>query len=113
MKITAIIPARYTADRFPGKLLASLAGKPIIQWVYEGARQCSLISQIIIATDHEAIYKTARGFGAEVQMTSPNHQTGTDRIAEVAEGISSDIVVNLRGMNIGEDRHADFLFYPR
>ena len=96
MKITAIIPARYGATRFPGKLLANLSSKPIIQWVYEGARQCSLLNQIIIATDHKAIYETARGFGAEVQMTSPNHQTGTDRIAEVAEGITSDIVVNLQ-----------------
>ena len=60
MKITAIIPARYGATRFPGKLLANLSSKPIIQWVYEGARQCSLLNQIIIATDHKAIYETAR-----------------------------------------------------
>lgn len=97
VEITAIIPARYAANRFPGKLLAFLAGKPIIQWVYEGAQQCPLINQIIIATDHEAIYKTAQGFGAEVRMTSPNHQTGTDRIAEIAGGIAADIVVNLQG----------------
>jgi 3-deoxy-manno-octulosonate cytidylyltransferase (CMP-KDO synthetase) len=97
MSITAIIPARYAATRFPGKLVASLAGKPIIQWVYEGARQCPLINQIIIATDHETIYKAAIGFGCKAQMTFPNHQTGTDRIAEVAKDIDSDIIVNLQG----------------
>lgn len=97
MKITAIIPARYAATRFPGKLLALLAGKPIIQWVYEGTRQCPLINQIIVATDHEAIYKITKGFGAEAQMTSSNHQSGTDRIAEVAKGIACDLIVNLQG----------------
>jgi 3-deoxy-manno-octulosonate cytidylyltransferase (CMP-KDO synthetase) len=97
MLISAIIPARYGASRFPGKLLAPLAGKPIIQWVYEAAQQCPLIDQTIIATDHELIYKAAKLFGAEVQMTSVKHKTGTDRIAEVAERMNTDIVVNLQG----------------
>lgn len=97
MKITAIIPARYGSKRFEGKPLARILGKPMIQWVYEGVSQSKLIDSIIIATDDKRIYECAKSFGAEVAMTSKTHETGTDRIAEVARRIHSEIIVNVQG----------------
>jgi len=97
MHISAIIPARYGSQRFPGKLLVSLAGRPLIEWVYEAVKGCPLIERVIIATDSEQIYQAAQAMGAEVQLTSPNHPSGTDRIAEVAARIETDLVVNLQG----------------
>ncbi|MDR2215853.1 MAG: 3-deoxy-manno-octulosonate cytidylyltransferase [Nevskiaceae bacterium] len=94
-----VIPARYASARLPGKPLLKLAGKPLLQWVFERAQRCAA-AEIIIATDDQRIADAAQGFGARVVMTSPSHQSGTDRIAEVAEreGWSPDqIVVNLQG----------------
>jgi 3-deoxy-manno-octulosonate cytidylyltransferase (CMP-KDO synthetase) len=94
-----VVPARYGATRLPGKPLLLLAGKPLIQWVYERARR-SAAQQVIIATDDERIAQAVRGFGAEVRMTATTHASGTDRIAEVARGEhwgDSDIVVNVQG----------------
>jgi 3-deoxy-manno-octulosonate cytidylyltransferase (CMP-KDO synthetase) len=94
-----VVPARYGSTRLPGKALLPLAGKPMIQWVYERARR-SGAQQVIIATDDERIAGAARGFGAEVRMTAATHASGTDRIAEVARAEhwgDSDIVVNLQG----------------
>lgn len=98
-KFHVIIPARYQSTRFPGKLLEKLADLTVIERVY---RQAILAQpqSIIIATDHETIASEARAFGAEVVMTSPDHQTGTDRIAEVvARGkyAADDIIVNVQG----------------
>lgn len=97
MKITAIIPARYGSTRFPGKALADLAGKPMIQHVYERTVRATHISDVIIATDDERIANAVRRFGGNFVMTSTDHETGTDRLAEVAREIESDIVVNVQG----------------
>ena len=94
-----VVPARYGSTRLPGKALLALAGKPLIQWVYERARR-SGAQQVIVATDDERIARAARGFGAEVRMTASTHASGTDRIAEVARGEQwgdADIVVNVQG----------------
>ena len=77
MKIAAIIPARYESTRFRGKPLAPICGKPMIQWVYEAARHCDFIDQVLIATDHEEIRAAAEAFGARVCMTAATHATGT------------------------------------
>ncbi len=96
---TVIIPARYGSTRFPGKPLADIGGKPMIQHVFERASE-SGASRVLVATDDERIAAAARGFGAEVCMTSGTHRSGTDRLAEVVEreGLHDPaIVVNLQG----------------
>src|SRR5690554_438729 len=99
MSFTVVIPARYASTRLPGKPLLDVCGKPMIQHVYERACE-SKTSAVYIATDDERIAEAARGFGAEVVMTRPDHQSGTDRIQEVVTqlGMSpKDIVVNVQG----------------
>lgn len=98
-EFTVIIPARYGASRFPGKPLADIAGKPMIQHVYERAEE-SGASQVLIATDDERIAAAARNFGADVAMTRSDHPSGTDRLAEVVEQRNLHdpmIVINLQG----------------
>jgi len=98
MRIVAIIPARYASTRFPGKPLADLNGKSIIQWVCEGVSKVNLIDQVIVATDDERIMGHVKAFGGQAVMTSPNHPSGTDRIAAVAKDLKDvDIVVNVQG----------------
>ena len=97
MKIAAIIPARYESTRFRGKPLAPICGRPMIQWVYEAARQSDIIDQVFVATDNDAIRSVAEAFGARVCMTAAAHATGTDRVAEAAETIDANIVINLQG----------------
>ena len=98
MKSIAVIPARYASTRFPGKPLALLGDKPVLQHVYERARQASCIDEVCIATDDERILKAAHGFGAKVVMTSPEHRSGTDRCAEVALAYPEEsIIINLQG----------------
>lgn len=97
LKSIVIIPARYGASRFPGKPLALLKGKPIIQWVYERARRATLIQDVIVATDDEGIVKTIVDAGGKALLTSKNHASGTDRIAEVADSIMCDIIINVQG----------------
>lgn len=99
MSFTVIIPARYSSSRFPGKPLADIAGKPMVQHVWERAQQ-SEATRIIIATDDARIADVATAFGAEVCMTSPDHPSGTDRLQEVVrlQGFyADDIVVNVQG----------------
>ena len=99
MKFRVVIPARYDSSRLPGKALLPLAGKPMLQWVHERARQ-SQAAEVIIATDDERIASAARGFGADVALTARTHLSGTDRIAEVAATrgwAEGDIVVNVQG----------------
>ena len=94
-----VIPARYDSTRLPGKALLRLAGKPMIQWVYERARQ-SGAKEVIVATDDARIAQAAQSFGALVAMTAASHTSGTDRIAEVASSrrwAQNDIVVNVQG----------------
>lgn len=97
MTVIGIIPARYGSTRFPGKALADIGGKPMIQHVYERACQVSLFHDVIVATDDERIQQAVLKFGGHVRMTSPDHHTGTDRIAEVARDLDADIVVNVQG----------------
>jgi len=93
----AVIPARYAATRFPGKLLADLNGKPLIQHTWERARKLASVSRVLVATDDERISQAVLGFGGEVVMTRADHPSGTDRVAEVARTTSSDLVVNVQG----------------
>jgi len=95
--IVAVIPARYGSTRFPGKALVSIQGKPMIQWVYERTARSQLIDKVIVATDDSRILAAVQSFGGEAVMTSPDHPTGTDRIAEVVRSLSCDIVVNVQG----------------
>lgn len=101
MKVFAIIPARYNSSRFVGKSLASLDGKPIVQHVYERARE--MFDYVAVATDDERIKRAVEGFGGMALMTSEKHNSGTDRIAEAliymqeAVGCAADVVVNIQG----------------
>lgn len=97
MRVTAIIPARYASTRFPGKPLAEILGKPMIQWVYERTLRSTRVDRVIVATDDARIFEAVCAFGGEAWMTRSDHPTGTDRLAEVAEGIETDIVVNVQG----------------
>ena len=97
MNIMAIIPARFASVRFPGKALAVIDGKPMIQHVYERALRASLVDAAMVATDDERIFQTVKAFGGDCRMTKTCHETGTDRLAEVSERISSDIIVNVQG----------------
>lgn len=97
MEVTVIIPARYAASRFPGKVLADLAGRPIIQHVYSRAAAAEKVDKVLVATDDERVAAAVTKFGGEAVMTSPEHQSGTDRLAEVARDLSSDIIVNVQG----------------
>jgi 3-deoxy-manno-octulosonate cytidylyltransferase (CMP-KDO synthetase) len=97
MRVTAIIPARYASTRFPGKPLADIGGKPMIQWVYERTRRCNSVARVIVATDDERIAAAVSAFGGEVEMTRADHPTGTDRLAEVAARIETTLVVNVQG----------------
>lgn len=95
--IVGIIPARYQSTRLPGKPLHDIGGKPMIQWVVEGAQTSKLLDRVIVATDDERIRKAVTDFGGEAVMTSPNHPTGTDRLAEAVAGLNCDLVVNIQG----------------
>ncbi len=97
MTAVGVIPARYAASRFPGKPLALIAGLPMVQRVWEGASAAKSLRSVIVATDDERIADVCRGFGAPVTMTSPDHPTGTDRLAEVALGLDDELVVNIQG----------------
>lgn len=97
MRVTAVIPARFASTRFPGKPLAPLLDKPMIQWVYERTCTSIRVDRVIVATDDERIAAAVRGFGGEVALTSPDHPTGTDRLAEVAAGLDSELIVNVQG----------------
>jgi 3-deoxy-manno-octulosonate cytidylyltransferase (CMP-KDO synthetase) len=97
MNITAIIPARYASSRLPGKPLVEIAGKPMILHVVERTQQVSAIQRVLVATDDERIFQAVTAAGAEAWMTASTHQTGTDRLAEVAAQLNADIIVNVQG----------------
>jgi 3-deoxy-manno-octulosonate cytidylyltransferase (CMP-KDO synthetase) len=97
MSAVGIIPARFAATRFPGKPLAPIAGLPMVQRVWQGACEAKRLRTVIVATEDARVADACRGFGAEVMLTSPDHPTGTDRIAEVAEQLPDRIVVNVQG----------------
>ncbi len=95
--VLAVIPARLAAQRFPGKPLALISGKPLVQWVWEAALKAKRVTRVVVATDSEKIARVVKGFGGEAIMTSPRCPSGTDRVAEVARHIRSEIVVNVQG----------------
>ncbi|WP_299290983.1 3-deoxy-manno-octulosonate cytidylyltransferase [uncultured Mucilaginibacter sp.] len=98
MKILGIIPARYASTRFPAKALVDIYGKSMVQRVYEQAKKCSALSEVIVATDNERIFNHVEAFGGKVIMTSAQHQSGTDRCAEVAAALPEfDVVINIQG----------------
>ncbi|MES3036541.1 MAG: 3-deoxy-manno-octulosonate cytidylyltransferase [Bdellovibrionota bacterium] len=92
-----MIPARYGSTRFPGKPLVSLAGKPLIQWVIEGARTSQKLTEIIVATDHDGIAKAARDVGCRAVMTDSNLPSGSDRIYQAIKDLDCDVVINIQG----------------
>lgn len=95
--VTAIIPARYQSTRFPGKPLALLLGRPMIQHVYERTNSAQLVDRVIVATDDQRIFETVHAFGGEAMMTRADHATGTDRLAEVASNLDAELIVNVQG----------------
>ncbi|MEN6412071.1 MAG: 3-deoxy-manno-octulosonate cytidylyltransferase [Veillonellales bacterium] len=98
MNILCVIPARYSSTRLPGKPLADIAGKPMIQHVYERAKQAKRPTKVIVATDHQLVYDAVKKFGGEVMLTAANHPTGTDRLAEVAAAYTqADVIINVQG----------------
>jgi 3-deoxy-manno-octulosonate cytidylyltransferase (CMP-KDO synthetase) len=97
LAIVAIIPARFGSTRLPGKPLSTIHGKPMVQHVWERARQARAVDRVLVATDDERIADAVRAFGGEVVMTSRAHATGTDRLAEAAAATDAEIVVNVQG----------------
>jgi 3-deoxy-manno-octulosonate cytidylyltransferase (CMP-KDO synthetase) len=97
LRAVGLIPARFASTRFPGKLLANLNGRPVLEWAYRSAKKTKAFERILIATDDYRILRAAANFGAEAVLTSPKHPSGTDRIAEAARKINCDIIVNLQG----------------
>ncbi len=96
MKVIGVIPARLNSTRFPGKVLADLWGKPMIQQVYGRAKKAKRLDEVLIATDNEKIFAAAKKFGAKVVMTSKKHLTGTDRVSEAVEKIDAEIVIDIQ-----------------
>lgn len=97
MKIIGVIPARYKSSRFPGKPLVDICGKPMIYWVYRQAMKVKEFNEVYIATDDERIRAACDQYGMKVIMTSDKHNTGSDRVAEVAEKTDGDLYVNVQG----------------
>jgi 3-deoxy-manno-octulosonate cytidylyltransferase (CMP-KDO synthetase) len=97
VKVLAVIPARHASKRFPGKPLAPIAGKSMIQHVVERVRQAQLVSRVVVATDDDSIKAAVESFGGEVILTRRDHRTGTDRVAEVAAHLPAEIYLNVQG----------------
>lgn len=97
MKIVAIIPTRWGSTRFPGKALAPIAGTPMIELVWRKVRAAQELDAVIVATDDQRIAATVRDFGGDVEMTRGDHESGSDRIAEVAARIEADAIINVQG----------------
>ena len=95
--VVVVIPARYASTRLPGKPLVSLAGKPMVQRVYERAKQAQTVQRVIVATDDQRIVDAVHAFGGQARMTRADHRTGTERIAEVAAHEPGDVFVNVQG----------------
>ena len=97
MKTIGVIPARYGSTRLPGKSLVSICGKPLVQWVYERAKQARRLDELVIATDDERIMRAVTDFGGVAVMTRVDHPSGTDRIAEAVAGRHAGAVINIQG----------------
>ncbi len=96
-KIVGVIPARYASTRFPGKVLARICDKPMIYWVHEGASKSKRLDDLYVATDDQRVKQETILFGGKVIMTSSEHLSGTDRVAEAAENFDADVIVNIQG----------------
>jgi 3-deoxy-manno-octulosonate cytidylyltransferase (CMP-KDO synthetase) len=96
-KIVAVIPARYASTRFPGKPLADLGGRPLIEHVYRRVSECRAVGTVVVATDDERILRAVEAFQGRVQMTNAAHVSGTDRVAEVARALDCELVINVQG----------------
>lgn len=96
-KVIVVIPSRYASTRLPGKPLVALAGKPMVQHVYERAKQAQTVHRVLVATDDQRIVDAVKAFGGEARMTRTDHRTGTERIAEVAVHEEGDVFVNVQG----------------
>jgi len=97
MRVVLVIPARFQSTRFPGKPLADLLGRPVIQYVYEQARHLKVVDRVIVATDDERVRKAVEGFSGEAYLTSSGARTGSDRVAELAQRMKAELFVNLQG----------------
>lgn len=97
MKIIGVIPSRYESSRFPGKPLTDICGKPMIYWVYRQVMKVEAFDEVYVATDDERIEAACRQYDMNVIMTANTHQTGTDRLGEVARKIEADFYVNIQG----------------
>jgi 3-deoxy-manno-octulosonate cytidylyltransferase (CMP-KDO synthetase) len=97
LQIVVVIPARFASTRFPGKALAPIDGRPMIEHVYRRAAASPIASRVIVATDDLRIATAVTGFGGEVRLTRADHQSGTDRLAEVATTLQCDVIVNVQG----------------
>jgi 3-deoxy-manno-octulosonate cytidylyltransferase (CMP-KDO synthetase) len=96
-EVIGVIPSRWSSTRFPGKPLAPILGKPMIQHVYERARECRLLDELLVATDDSRIKDAAESFGAKVAVTSADHVSGTDRVREAVSGSAGTVIVNIQG----------------
>jgi 3-deoxy-manno-octulosonate cytidylyltransferase (CMP-KDO synthetase) len=97
MRIIGVIPARYKSSRLEGKPLADILGKPMVQHVYERAKRAPCLDEVVVATDDERIRSAVESFGGRVAMTSADHRSGTDRVAEATRNIAADVIVNIQG----------------
>jgi len=97
MNIVGVIPARYGSTRFPGKPLKPIAGKPLLQWVIEGAKKAKSLTQVMVATDHPEIQALAKSCGVEVAMTDSDLPSGSDRVWAAIQNIKADVVLNIQG----------------
>lgn len=113
LQAVAIIPARLGSTRLPGKVLRSIAGKPMLGHVYEAAKKSPLLWDVIIATDSEEVMKAARAHGWKAEMTSAQHRSGTDRVYEVAQRVQADVYVNIQGDEpLARPKHLEALLRP-
>lgn len=97
LRAVGVIPARFASTRFPGKLLANLNGRPVLEWAYLSAKKSKAFERVIVATDDYRILRAAANFGAEAVMTQSDHSSGTERVAEAVRKLNCDLVVNLQG----------------
>jgi 3-deoxy-manno-octulosonate cytidylyltransferase (CMP-KDO synthetase) len=97
LQVVAVIPARFASSRFPGKALVDIDGHPMIAHVYRRVQLCAAVARVIVATDDLRIADAVRRFGGEVRLTRDDHQSGTDRLAEVAASLDCDVIVNVQG----------------
>jgi 3-deoxy-manno-octulosonate cytidylyltransferase (CMP-KDO synthetase) len=110
MRVIAVIPARLASTRLPRKVLREIAGRPMLAFVYEAARACSQLQDVIVATDSEEVAAVCRQHGWHCRLTSPTHRSGTERVHEVAQSVEADVYVNVQGDEpLARREHLDVL----